>query len=110
MTNAVAGIVRKKSKHSFDETGALLKQALQLLGPRGRLAAISFHSLEDRLVKQFIRLHSELDPVLARLPIAPAGAQPPLRRIGRKLRPSEAEIAANPRARSAVLRVAERRP
>jgi 16S rRNA (cytosine1402-N4)-methyltransferase len=99
--------------HINDELGQMqrgLQQALQLLGPRGRLAAISFHSLEDRLVKQFIRLHSELDPVLARLPIAPAGAQPPLRRIGRKLRPSEAEIAANPRARSAVLRVAERRP
>jgi 16S rRNA (cytosine1402-N4)-methyltransferase len=96
-----------------DELGQMqrgLEQALQLLGAGGRLVAISFHSLEDRLVKQFIRTHSELDPVLARLPRTPAGADPPLRRIGRKLRPGADELAANPRARSAVLRVAERRP
>jgi 16S rRNA (cytosine1402-N4)-methyltransferase len=97
--------------HVNDELGQIqhgLEQALGLLSAGGRLVAISFHSLEDRLVKQFIRVHSELDPVLARLPRPPAGAQPPLRRIGRKQRASADEIAANPRARSAVLRVAER--
>jgi 16S rRNA (cytosine1402-N4)-methyltransferase len=96
-----------------DEPGQMqrgLEQALQLLAPGGRLVAISFHSLEDRLVKQFIRVHSELDPVLARLPMPPSGAQPPLRRIGSKQRAGADELAANPRARSAVLRVAERRP
>jgi 16S rRNA (cytosine1402-N4)-methyltransferase len=71
---------------------------------------ISFHSLEDRLVKQFIRQYSELDPALARLPITPAGVSLPLRRVGRKLRASPAEVAVNPRARSAVLRVAEKQP
>ncbi len=95
-----------------DELGQMqrgLEQALQLLAPGGRLVAISFHSLEDRLVKQFIRAHSEMDPVLARLPRPPRTAQPPLRRIGNKQRASAAELVANPRARSAVLRVAERR-
>jgi 16S rRNA (cytosine1402-N4)-methyltransferase len=98
--------------HVNDELGQIrrgLAQALELLAPGGRLVAISFHSLEDRLVKQFIRTHSQLDPVLASLPRPPAGAEPPLRRIGSKQRASAAELAANARARSAVLRVAERR-
>ncbi len=103
--------------HINEELGQIergLAQALELLAPGGRLVAISFHSLEDRLVKQFIRRHSEPDPVLARLPVA-ADALPPglglrLRRVGRKQRASAAEIAANPRARSALLRVAERTP
>ena len=96
-----------------DELGQMqrgLEQALRLLAPGGRLVAISFHSLEDRLVKQFIRVHSELDPVLSRVPRPPAAAQPPLRRIGRRQRAAADELAANPRARSAVLRVAERSP
>jgi 16S rRNA (cytosine1402-N4)-methyltransferase len=94
-----------------DELGQLrrgLEQALQLLAPGGRLVVISFHSLEDRLVKQFIRAHSQLDPSLAKLPLPPSGVALPLRRIGSKQRPNADEIRANPRARSAVLRVAER--
>jgi 16S rRNA (cytosine1402-N4)-methyltransferase len=97
--------------HVNDELGQLrraLPQALELLAPGGRLAAISFHSLEDRIVKQFVRAHSEIDPALQRLPVLPPQTRPPLRRVGRKQRPSEQEIAANPRSRSAVLRVAER--
>jgi 16S rRNA (cytosine1402-N4)-methyltransferase len=93
-----------------DELGQIeraLLQALDLLAPRGRLVAISFHSLEDRLVKQFIRRHSEPDPALAALPQLPPQAQLRLRRVGRKQRASAEEIRANPRARSALLRVAE---
>ena len=96
-----------------DELGQLergLAQALELLAPGGRLAVISFHSLEDRIVKEFIRAHSEPDPALLGLPTLPAEAVPRLRRIGRKRRASEQEIRANPRARSALLRVAGKCP
>jgi 16S rRNA (cytosine1402-N4)-methyltransferase len=95
-----------------DELGAIgraLEAALALLAPGGRLAAISFHSLEDRLVKSFMRRHSSPDPALADLPLLPPGLEPPLRLVGRKQRAGAVEIAANPRARSAVLRVAEKR-
>jgi 16S rRNA (cytosine1402-N4)-methyltransferase len=93
-----------------DETGQLergLAGALQVLSPGGRLAVISFHSLEDRAVKRFMQRESQLDPVLARLPVVPPGALPRLQLIGRKTRPAEAELRKNPRARSALLRVAQ---
>ncbi|HEY1899181.1 MAG TPA: 16S rRNA (cytosine(1402)-N(4))-methyltransferase RsmH [Steroidobacteraceae bacterium] len=94
-----------------DELGQLqrgLAAAFAVLAPGGRLAVISFHSLEDRTVKQFMARHSSVDPALARLPVIPASAQPRMKLIGRKQRPSEAEVARNPRARSALLRVAEK--
>jgi 16S rRNA (cytosine1402-N4)-methyltransferase len=94
-----------------DELGQLrraLAQAMALLAPGGRLAVISFHSLEDAVVRDFFRTHSSIDPVLARLPVVPAAAQPLLRLVGRKRHATAAELAANPRARSALLRVAER--
>jgi 16S rRNA (cytosine1402-N4)-methyltransferase len=94
-----------------DELGQLrrgLAAALDLLAVGGRLAVISFHSLEDRLVKQFIQAHSSVDPVFAGLPLIPESAQPRLAKIGSKTRASEAELAANPRARSSVLRVAQK--
>ena len=78
------------------------------LKPGGRLATISFHSLEDRAVKRFMRRESQGDPVYAGLPEIPPHARPKLRLVGRAVHPGEAEIARNPRARSAVLRVAER--
>ena len=87
-----------------------LAQALDLLVPQGRLAAISFHSLEDRLVKEFIHRHSEPDPALKGLPHLPPQARPTLRRIARKQRASLDETRANPRSRSALLRVAEKLP
>ena len=85
-----------------------LPQILELLTPPGRLAVISFHSLEDRIVKHFMRDAAHAD-VPIRLPLRERELpQPRLRLVGKALRPSAQEIAANPRARSATLRVAER--
>jgi 16S rRNA (cytosine1402-N4)-methyltransferase len=85
---------------------------VSLLSVGGRLAAISFHSLEDRIVKRFLAFASKPfggNAQLARMPIAEAALPAvPLRIIGRAIKPSAAEIARNPRARSAVLRIAER--
>jgi 16S rRNA (cytosine1402-N4)-methyltransferase len=94
-----------------DELGELatgLAAAFEVLAPGGRLAVISFHSLEDRAVKQFMAQHSSIDPALARLPVIPPSAQPRMKLVGRKQRPSPAEVARNPRARSALLRIAEK--
>ncbi|HEX8784367.1 MAG TPA: 16S rRNA (cytosine(1402)-N(4))-methyltransferase RsmH [Steroidobacteraceae bacterium] len=96
-----------------DELGQLqrgLAAALEVLSPGGRLAVISFHSLEDRVVKRFMQRESQVDPALAEVPVIPAEARPRLKLIGRKQRPGSAELARNPRARSALLRVAERLP
>jgi 16S rRNA (cytosine1402-N4)-methyltransferase len=97
--------------HVNDELGQLrtaLEAAFAVLAVGGRLAVISFHSLEDRIVKQFIRVNSSVDPVFAGLPVIPPQAQPVMREVGRKRRAGEAELARNPRARSAVLRCAEK--
>ena len=94
-----------------DETGQLergLAGALEALAPGGRLAVISFHSLEDRAVKRFMQRESQIDPALRDLPLVPDAARPRLKLIGRKSRPAPAELQKNPRARSALLRVAER--
>jgi len=82
-----------------------LKAALTLLAPQGRLVVISFHSLEDRIVKSFIARESR-DEIDRRAPFAPAR---PMRLVALgRVKPDYREIAANPRARSAVMRVAER--
>jgi 16S rRNA (cytosine1402-N4)-methyltransferase len=97
--------------HANDELGQLeraLAGAVDSLTTGGRLAVISFHSLEDRLVKRFMQRESQLDPAAAALPIVPPQLTPRLRLVGRKLRPSDEEVARNPRARSALLRVAEK--
>jgi 16S rRNA (cytosine1402-N4)-methyltransferase len=94
-----------------DELGQLeqgLAAALEFLAPAGRLAVISFHSLEDRIVKRFMKRHSQIDPAFVDLPILPAGAEPRLKQVGRKSRAVGKEVASNPRARSALLRVAEK--
>ena len=92
----------------LEEVALMLPQALARLAPGGRLAVISFHSLEDRLVKRFLKACSA-DSLPADLPIRARDLpQPPLRIPGKAQRASDAEVAANPRARSATLRAAER--
>jgi len=93
----------------LEELEAALAQALQVLAPEGRLVVISFHSLEDRTVKRFMREQARglAWPLDLPVPVACTGGAA-LRVVGRALRPDKDEITANPRARSAVLRVAER--
>ncbi len=92
----------------LEEVALMLPQATRRLAPGGRLAVISFHSLEDRLVKRFLKACSA-DQLPPDLPIRARDLpQPPLRLIGKAQRASDAEVAANPRARSATLRAAER--
>jgi 16S rRNA (cytosine1402-N4)-methyltransferase len=96
----------------LEELSLALERIPARLAVGGRLAVISFHSLEDRLVKQAFRRASQPyggDARLARLAIASAALPtPPLKTVGRAIRPTSAELATNPRARSATLRVAER--
>jgi 16S rRNA (cytosine1402-N4)-methyltransferase len=93
----------------LEELSLVLPQSVELLAAGGRLVVISFHSLEDRIVKRFMRGEARPDRLPLRLPVRARELAPPrLRVVGRARRPSPAEIAANPRARSAIMRVAER--
>jgi 16S rRNA (cytosine1402-N4)-methyltransferase len=125
LAEIVSGAVRKREpgKHpatrtfqalrihvnrELEEVESALPQAVALLAPHGRLCVISFHSLEDRLVKRFMRREAQGDPVYAGLPNVPPHARPRLRLVGGAVMPGAEETARNPRARSAVLRIAER--
>ena len=90
------------------ELESALDAALRRLAPAGRLAVISFHSLEDRMVKQFMRRHSLADPMYAGLPDIPVHARPKLALVGKSIEPDANESSRNPRSRSARLRVAVR--
>ncbi|MDD5241301.1 MAG: 16S rRNA (cytosine(1402)-N(4))-methyltransferase RsmH [Sulfuricella sp.] len=93
----------------LEELSLVLPQGVDVLAPSGRMAVISFHSLEDRLVKHFMRDASQPAPLPQRLPVREAERSAPrLRLAGKPVRPSVAEVSANPRSRSAVMRVAER--
>jgi 16S rRNA (cytosine1402-N4)-methyltransferase len=85
-----------------------LDQALDLLTIGGRLVVISFHSLEDRIVKKFIALQTTGDSYPRDLPVPQEMLNPRLRSIGKASKASVSEINRNPRARSAVMRVAEK--
>jgi 16S rRNA (cytosine1402-N4)-methyltransferase len=89
----------------LEELQQALEASLDILQPQGRLVVISFHSLEDRIVKQFIAQHSR-EVFDRRAPFAPPKAMK-LKALGR-IKPSASEVAANPRSRSAIMRVAER--
>lgn len=101
--------VRIHVNRELEELAQALPQAVDLLRPGGRLAVISFHSLEDRMVKCFMRAEAQGAEIPSEIPLAasdlPHGR---LRIVGKARRASEREVADNPRARSAVLRVAEK--
>jgi 16S rRNA (cytosine1402-N4)-methyltransferase len=120
---AVPAKVRAKKKHAATKTfqairivvngeleqlECLLDQSLDVLGKKGRLCVISFHSLEDRMVKRFMRNASSEPEQYRGMPNIPAEFQPKLTTIGRFVAANDAEIAENRRARSARLRIAER--
>ncbi|MGE0114805.1 MAG: 16S rRNA (cytosine(1402)-N(4))-methyltransferase RsmH [Steroidobacteraceae bacterium] len=92
----------------LEQIDQALVQALAVLRPGGRLCVISFHSLEDQRVKRFMQQHSQDDPMFAGLPQVPPERRARLKRVGRAIHASEAEIRRNPRARSAILRIAEK--
>ena len=100
--------IRIKVNQELDDLEAGLAASLKHLKPDGRLAVISFHSLEDRMVKHFMREHSSPPRLPKGLPIQAVELTAPLRLVGKGLRPSEAEVETNVRARSATLRVAEK--
>lgn len=125
LTELVVGAIPRREKHKhpatrtfqalrifinseLDELDAVLEQCVEVLGPGGRLAVISFHSLEDRAVKRFIRKQSQGEILPRKLPVMGVAAQGKLRAIGKAQRASEQECLHNPRSRSASLRIAER--
>jgi 16S rRNA (cytosine1402-N4)-methyltransferase len=94
--------------HELDDIRGVLGQVPDVLVPGGRLAVISFHSLEDRIIKRFIRDEYQGAAPPPEFPLAGMDYQPRMRPVGKAIHPGDDEIRANPRARSAVLRVAER--
>lgn len=100
--------IRMHLNRELDELSTALAASLDLLAPGGRLCVISFHSLEDRMVKRFMRDAAKESPAYRGLPDVPVEYRPKLRIVGKPVAANEAEIAANVRARSARLRIAER--
>lgn len=102
--------IRIHVNRELEELASALPQGVALLNAGGRLAVISFHSLEDRLVKTFMRAEARGEQPPPEIPVMAADLTPgALRVVGKAIRPGAGELARNPRARSAVLRIAERR-
>jgi len=102
--------IRIHINRELEQLEAVLAQSPDLLASGGRLCVISFHSLEDRIVKRFMRAASQVAEPYRGLPDVPAAYRPKLRVVGKAIAASAAEIAANVRARSAHLRIAEKLP
>ncbi|WP_297458450.1 16S rRNA (cytosine(1402)-N(4))-methyltransferase RsmH [Ferrovum sp.] len=101
--------IRLHINRELDELAAVLPQAMHVLKSGGRLVIISFHSLEDRMVKQYFQRHSRPPEIPRGMAVRESDRPaPPLRLVGRAQRASRVEVARNPRSRSAILRVAER--
>lgn len=101
--------VRIHINQEIEELALALGQTIDLLAPNARLVVISFHSLEDRIVKRFMREHSQPPAIPRGMAVREADRpRPRLRLVGKAVKPSAAEIARNPRSRSATLRVAEK--
>ena len=100
--------IRIYINRELDDLDAFLQQAVDLLAPGGRMAIISFHSLEDRRVKRFIREQVKGDDFPPDLPVMDSQLKRRLKSVGKAIRAGRAEVEANPRARSAVMRVAEK--
>lgn len=100
--------IRIHINKELEELEIGLQSAFQHLVPRGRLAVISFHSLEDRIVKRFMASKANMPQPDRRLPIRAIDLPQPELTLISKMKPADTEISANPRARSAIMRVAER--
>ncbi|BBP42902.1 16S rRNA (cytosine(1402)-N(4))-methyltransferase RsmH [Thiosulfativibrio zosterae] len=100
--------IRIAVNRELDVLKSVLESAVKVLATQGRMSIISFHSLEDRIVKQFLRDQSTLRDLFPDSPVQLAVVEPVLNRIGKPIFPSDEECRLNPRSRSAVLRVAEK--
>lgn len=100
--------IRIQVNNELGDLDSVLEQALEVLAPAGRLVVISFHSLEDRVVKRFIRRQEQGDPVPKGLPVREDQLNKRMRSLGKAIKASDSEVNANVRSRSAVMRVAEK--
>ncbi len=100
--------IRIQVNNELGDLDSVLEQALEVLAPGGRLVVISFHSLEDRVVKRFIRRQEQGDPIPKGLPVRDDQLNKRMRSLGKAIKASDDEVNANVRSRSAVMRVAEK--